>query len=33
MAHLVRPWQVRYILDGKRVPKGTPGAKKVRKGA
>jgi integrase len=30
MAHLVRPWQVRYVKDGKRVPKGAPGAKKVK---
>lgn len=32
MAHLVRPWIVRYIdpKTKKRVPKGTPGAKKVR---
>jgi integrase len=30
MASLVRPWKVTYQLDGKRVPKGTAGAKKVR---
>jgi integrase len=33
MATLVRPWQVRYVKDGKRVPKGTPGAKKERERA
>ncbi len=34
MAHLVRPWQVRYVNDaGRRVPKSTPGAKKVRERA
>jgi integrase len=33
MATLVRPWQVRYVKDGKRVPKGTPGAKKVKERA
>jgi integrase len=30
VASLVRPWQVRYVKDGKRVPKGTPGAKQVK---
>lgn len=31
MAHLIRPWQVRYIdKSGRRVPKGTPGAKRVK---
>jgi hypothetical protein len=30
MAHLIRPVITSYSLDGKRVPKGTPGAKKVR---
>jgi hypothetical protein len=33
MAHLIRPWQVRYVLDGKRVPAGTPGAARVRQRA
>lgn len=34
MAHLIRPWQVRYVdADGRRVPKGTPGARKVRQRA
>ena len=34
MAHLIRPWQVRYIdKDGKRVPKETPGAKRVKERA
>jgi integrase len=31
MAHLVRPWTYRYLdKDGKRVPKGTPGASKIK---
>jgi hypothetical protein len=35
MAHLVRPWIVRYIdpKTKKRVPNGTPGAKRVRQRA
>jgi integrase len=33
MAYLVRPWTYRYILDDKRVPKGTPGAKRVKERA
>ncbi len=34
MAHLVRPWTYRYLdKDGKRVPKGTPGARKVKERA
>ena len=33
MAYLVRPWTYRYVLDGKRVPKGTPGAKRVKERA
>ena len=34
MAHLIRPWQVRYLdKSGRRVPTGTPGAKKVRQRA
>jgi integrase len=34
MAHLVRPWTYRYLdKDGKRVPKGTPGARKVKQKA
>jgi integrase len=34
MAHLLRPWQVRYVdAEGRRVPKGTPKAKKVRQRA
>jgi integrase len=33
MAFLVRPWTYRYIKDGKRVPKGTPGAKRVKERA
>lgn len=31
MAHLVKPWITRSVLDGKRVPAGTPGARIVRK--
>src|SRR5262249_22084366 len=31
MAHLVRPWIITYVNSkGKRVKKGTPGARKVR---
>ncbi len=33
MAHLVKPVVVSYMLNGKRVPSGTPGAKKVTKKA
>jgi integrase len=34
MAHLVRPWTYRYLdADGQRVPKGTPGARKVKEKA
>src|SRR5262245_56824929 len=33
MASLMKPWQVRYEKDGKRVPRGTPGAKKVKERA
>ena len=34
MAHLIRPWQVRYVdADGKRVPKDAPGAKRRRQRA
>jgi hypothetical protein len=34
MAHLVRPWQVRYVdQSGKRCPKGTTGAKKRKERA
>ncbi len=34
MAHLIRPWQVRYEdAKGRRVPKGTPGAKRIRQRA
>jgi integrase len=34
MAHLIRPWQVRYVdKDGKRCASATPGAKKVRRRA
>src|SRR5262245_1603503 len=32
MAHLVRPWKSYYVdAAGKRVPKGTAGAKRVKK--
>ena len=30
MAHLIKPWIVRYLKAGSRVPKGTPGARKFR---
>jgi integrase len=34
MAHLVRPWTYRYLdADGRRVPKATPGAHKVKERA
>jgi hypothetical protein len=33
VAHLVRPVVTSYELSGKRVPKGTPKAKKVRQKA
>jgi integrase len=33
MAHLVRPWIYRYVKDGKRVSKDTPGAKRVKERA
>ncbi len=34
MAHLIRPWLVRYVdKDGKRCPKDTPGARKVKQRA
>ena len=34
MAHLIRPWQVRYVdRQGKRCPKDAPGAKRVRERA
>jgi integrase len=33
VAHLVKPWIYRYVKDGKRVPKGTPGAKRVKERA
>jgi hypothetical protein len=33
VAHLVRPVITSYELNGKRVPKGTPKAKKVRQKA
>src|SRR5262245_55980869 len=33
MATLIRPWQTRHVKDGKRVPKGTPGARKVKERA
>jgi integrase len=33
MAHLVRPWITTYVLDGKRVPPGTPGARRKKRRA
>jgi hypothetical protein len=34
MAHLVRPWIYRYLdKHGKRVPKGTKGARRVKERA
>jgi integrase len=33
MAHLIRPWITCYVLNGQRVPKGTPGAKKKKERA
>src|SRR5690349_13911017 len=33
MAHLVRPWITYYVLNGQRVPKSTPGAKKKKERA
>jgi hypothetical protein len=34
MAHLIRPWTYRYLdAEGRRVPKGTPGARRVKERA
>jgi integrase len=33
MAHLVKPWTYRYVKDGRRVPRDTPGAKRKKERA